>query len=1186
MAWLATRGLRRAFACALLSAMLVVSPFSLGHTPAPAAAAQPAVSCQKGFLGRAAPTVGSSCAAAAEPVGPVAASLPAGFQESVVFSGLTNPTVVRFAADGRVFVGEKSGTIKVFSNLSDTSADAFTGLTTNVHNYWDRGLLGMALDPSLTGGTGSGSYVYVLYTYDHILGTGGGAGQWGDGCTTPPGPTTDGCVVSARLSRLPVSGTIVSGPEQVLIEDWCQQFPSHSIGSLVFGADGSLYVSGGDGANFNAVDYGQWGGTTSPVITPKNPCGDPPNDAMTPPTAEGGALRSQDLRTTGGGSASYASAIAADSPIGYWRLGETSGTFADQTGGAAGTGFGTLTRHVSGALSASNDDGAVLTDGATGYIDIPDRDAYSISSTGVLTVEFWNKPTSSASSVVVSKTGSSGNYEWAVVWDGVGYFVSVWRLDGSSIASGSFGGNVALNAWHHVVAELNSTSQRLRVWIDGAGPDDDIDPWVNVPQNGPGDVNIGRRGDGISYHPGSTDELAIYNHVLTAGQVAAHRAAATGSGGTGDPTGLDGAVLRVDPATGAGRPGNPFFSSSDANARRIIAYGLRNPFRITTRPGTNELWVGDVGWNTWEEINRIPDATDGVAENFGWPCYEGVGRQSGYDGANLNICETLYGEGTAAVAAPIYTYNHSANIVSGESCSVGSSSVSGLAFYPEATGNYPAAYRGGLFFTDHSRNCIWFMPKGANGQPDPNARQVFVSPAINPVDLEIGPGSDLFYVDFDAGTIRRITFSSGNQPPTAVIQAVPTSGAAPLTVQFNGSGSSDPEGTPLTYAWDLDGDGLYDDATGVSTQWTYQNPGTVTTGLLVTDGGGATGTASQVITVGNTPPVPVITAPTSSTKWKVGDTINFSGSASDGQDGNLPASALTWTLVLQHCPSNCHTHDQGTWPGVASGSFVAPDHEYPSYLELTLTARDSAGATGSTTVRLDPSTVNLTFQTVPTGLSLAVNSAASAAPFTRTVIVNSMNSVTATSPQTLNGLTYAFASWSDGLAQSHTIVAPATNATYTATYATSSFSVAPIADAYIRWNKTTQNFGSATSLLVRSGQYRTYLKFTVSGLSGPAQNARLRLWVTGASTSAGSVYALTNTSWTETGITWANAPPITGTALAVGGAATAGTWLELNLGTAITGNGTYTFAISGGNTDQAAYSSRETTNSPSLVITP
>ena len=60
------------------------------------------------------------------------AVLPSGFQETVVFSGLTNPTVVRFSPDGRVFVAEKSGLIKVFDNLTDPTPTVFADLSTNV----------------------------------------------------------------------------------------------------------------------------------------------------------------------------------------------------------------------------------------------------------------------------------------------------------------------------------------------------------------------------------------------------------------------------------------------------------------------------------------------------------------------------------------------------------------------------------------------------------------------------------------------------------------------------------------------------------------------------------------------------------------------------------------------------------------------------------------------------------------------------------------------------------------------------------------------------------------------------------------------------------------------------------------------------------------------------------------------
>ena len=193
----------------------------------------------------------------------------------------------------------------------------------------------------------------------------------------------------------------------------------------------------------------------------------------------------------------------------------------------------------------------------------------------------------------------------------------------------------------------------------------------------------------------------------------------------------------------------------------------------------------------------------------------------------------------------------------------------------------------------------------------------------------------------------------------------------------------------------------------------------------------------MTITAGNTAPTATIASPASSLRWKVGDTVSFSGGATDPQSGTLPASALSWSLVLHHCDSSgviCHEHPQQNFPGVASGRFPAPDHEYPSYLELKLTATDPGGLSDTDTVRLDPQTVDLTFQTSPAGLQLTVGSAGQATPFTRTVIVGSNNSVSAPSPQTLGGSSYGFQSWSDGGAQTHQITAPATATTYTATY--------------------------------------------------------------------------------------------------------------------------------------------------------
>ena len=96
----------------------------------------------------------------------VGAPVPPGFTDTVVLSGFTNPMVVRFASDGHVFVAEKSGAIKAFDNLSDTTPTTVADLSTKVHNFWDRGFLGMALDPSYP----TVQNLYVLYTHDAAIG--------------------------------------------------------------------------------------------------------------------------------------------------------------------------------------------------------------------------------------------------------------------------------------------------------------------------------------------------------------------------------------------------------------------------------------------------------------------------------------------------------------------------------------------------------------------------------------------------------------------------------------------------------------------------------------------------------------------------------------------------------------------------------------------------------------------------------------------------------------------------------------------------------------------------------------------------------------------------------------------------------------------------------------------------------
>ena len=180
-----------------------------------------------------------------------------------------------------MFVAEKSGRVRVYRGVDDPEPAVAIDLSEQVHDFWDRGLLGMALDPAFA----VNGRLYVLYTRDAAIG--GAPPRWGDRCPDPPGATTAGCVVSAALARITVDALGVATEVETLIQDeWCQQYPSHTIGTVAFGPDGMLYAGAGDGAGFIQHDWGQLPGVDG---FPANPCGDPPD--------EGGSMRSQDVRT-------------------------------------------------------------------------------------------------------------------------------------------------------------------------------------------------------------------------------------------------------------------------------------------------------------------------------------------------------------------------------------------------------------------------------------------------------------------------------------------------------------------------------------------------------------------------------------------------------------------------------------------------------------------------------------------------------------------------------------------------------------------------------------------------------------------------------------------------------------------------------------------------------------------------
>ncbi|HEY7590008.1 MAG TPA: PQQ-dependent sugar dehydrogenase [Candidatus Limnocylindrales bacterium] len=796
---------------AVVSVIFVV--LAVLAVPSPAGAVDPSDAPPEGITLRPPPVV--SPAAPTTPAAP--ATVPTGFRDELVLGGFTEPVAAAFAADGRIVVAEKRGRIQIFASASDTAPGVSTLLETGVYNLWDRGLLGMTLDPAFTTGR---PYIYVAYTANDILGDGLGqprwpsdpAAPWNERCPDPPGTTTDGCVVSGRVSRLTVSGKSVTREDE-LVHDWCQQFPSHSMGHLAFGPDGALYVSGGEGASFFDSDYGQFGGTrpnTTNPVTPANPCGDPPNPkgtANTLPAAQGGALRSQDLRSTS------------------------------------------------------------------------------------------------------------------------------------------------------------------------------------------------------------------------------------------DPVGLNGTIIRIDPDTGAAWPSNNLIGSSDANARRIVAYGLRNPFRFTLRPGTEEVWISDVGNFSWEEINLIANP-DAAPKNYGWPCYEGTPRNGDWDALNVTMCEQLYSAPPGTVTAPVFAYHHNDPVVGGDPCGTGSSSIAGLLFLPTNTG-YPDAYDGALFISDYNRRCIWWAPRKADGTPNFSQRALFAD--LRPlggtdggaVHLTTAPNGDLVYTAFFHGQVRRIRYYGTNVPPDASFTATPDSGPTPLTVTFDASSTTDANpGDPLTYAWDLDGDGAFDDGTDVVETLTYAAKAVIAVQLRVTDGLGATDTATRTISPGHGRPTVSITQPSPDFLWTVGPpngTVSFAADGRDANGGSLAGSAYAWTVSIEHCPSNCHSHPGFFTASGSSGSFAAPDHGYPSHLRLTVTVT-SDGLTATDSLDLYPATGVVRARVDPPAIGAVIAGQSGTPPPDVTAIVGSSVTVAAEATATLGPTQYQLDSWSDGGAAAHGVKVAAGTTTVTARY--------------------------------------------------------------------------------------------------------------------------------------------------------
>jgi glucose/arabinose dehydrogenase len=558
-----------------------------------------------------------------------------------------------------------------------------------------------------------------------------------------------------------------------------------------------------------------------------------------------------------------------------------------------------------------------------------------------------------------------------------------------------------------------------------------------------------------------------------------------------------GKILRLN-SDGSIPAGNPF-ATGTAQRMSVWAYGVRNPYTLTFQPGTGRLFVNDVGETTWEEIN---DATSGGL-NFGWPAAEGFSSNSAYTN-------------------PVYAYGHGTG--SGLGCAI----TGGTFFNPTAT-NYPSLYSGNYFYIDYCGE--WMDRLTISGSTV--TRTNFASNIGGyPVGLVTGTDGNLYFLSRGDGALYKISYSGTAAPViTTQPQNQTVSQGSNVTFSVSATGSS------LTYQWYKDGNSI----TGANaSSYTINAVQQTDAGLYAVTVSNSAGTvtsnnAALTVTSVNQLPKGTIVSPNNNYTYAGGDVISYIGSATDAEDGTLPASAFQWYVIFHH---NTHTHPGPTaTSGVTSGSFTIPNSGETSvnvWYRLYLVVTDSQGAKDTSYIDILPRTTLITINTVPQGLQITLDGQPGTAPYIFASVEGMVRNIGVVSPQTYNSQVYTFSSWSQGGNQDQIITTPVNDVTYTATLSTAPATVLnAVEDAYVRGGAfSNNNYGSNITLVTKKAfsadsKYFSYIKFDISSIPVTATSVIFRIYGSMSNTSypSGNIQLFNVVqSWSESTITFSNRP--------------------------------------------------------------
>ena len=477
---------------------------------------------------------------------------------------------------------------------------------------------------------------------------------------------------------------------------------------------------------------------------------------------------------------------------------------------------------------------------------------------------------------------------------------------------------------------FNTVNYNSRQVLLGATPNNG--PPILHESHGTGSIVFGTDGtllasfgDGASFlsvDEGSASETywqqGLNDGIITAGQnVGAYRCQQLNS--------FSGKLIRIDPNTGNGLPSNPYYQSGNPGSvqSKVWSRGLRNPCRMTLQPNTGShnpedgdpgiLYIGDVGWGNREELNIV----DAPGQNFGWPKFEGMTNQPGYNNNNFNPSNH---------ERPRLDWRNSTprGLVNGSIVNVGSGQLPGPSFQGNCsiggtwyTGNdFPANYQNSYFHADYGGDWIKQIKFDNNQNPisvsnfiDGIDGVVFV--ATSPVD------GGLYYLAGAQGNnnpnmnnVHKISFTGGNLPPVAVASSDVLFGSGPLTVQFFGDQSYDPDNDNLTYTWNF-GDGT-PNSTAVNPIHTFSSsasgPVSFNVILTVQDNGNLSSQETISVSLNNTPPNIVSVSIDNVNTFSSSNptTLNLNAVVMDAEHSNNSLE-YTWITELHH---NNHFHPE------------------------------------------------------------------------------------------------------------------------------------------------------------------------------------------------------------------------------------------------------------------------------------